>query len=98
MGSGTSPELVSAVSNAGGLGALGCHGLRPEQVEERTAGIRRLTNKPFGLNFLLFHAREDSFAAALEQRPAVMQFAWARPDQDLRAYFERSRQAGCIVT
>ena len=27
MGSATSPELVSAVSNAGGLGALGCHGL-----------------------------------------------------------------------
>jgi NAD(P)H-dependent flavin oxidoreductase YrpB (nitropropane dioxygenase family) len=98
MGSGTSPELVSAVSNAGGLGALGCHGLRPEQVDERTASIRRQTNKPFGLNFLLFHAREDSFAAALELRPAVMQFAWARPDQDLRAYVERSHQAGCIVT
>ena len=29
MGSGTSPELVSAVSNAGGLGALGCHGSTP---------------------------------------------------------------------
>ena len=98
MGSGTSPELVSAVSNAGGLGALGCHGLGPEQVDERTATIRRQTNKPFGLNFLLFHAREDSFAAALDLRPAVMQFAWARPDQDLRGYFERSHQAGCLVT
>jgi NAD(P)H-dependent flavin oxidoreductase YrpB (nitropropane dioxygenase family) len=98
MGSGTNPELVSAVSNAGGLGALGCHGLRPAQVDERTAVIRRQTNKPFGLNFLLFHVREDSFAAALELRPAVMQFAWARPDQDLRAYVERSHQAGCLVT
>jgi len=27
-----------------------------------------------------------------------MQFAWARPEQDLRAYFERSHQAGCLVT
>src|ERR1041384_5788868 len=98
MGTGTCPELVSAVSNAGGLGALGCHGLRPEQVDERTASIRRQTNKPFGLNFLLFHVREDSFAAALELRPAVMQFAWARPDQDLRAYVERAHQAGCLVT
>src|ERR1051326_523078 len=98
MGSGTNPELVSAVSNAGGLGALGCHGLRPEHVDERTASIRRQTNKPFGLNFLLFHVREDSFAAALDLRPAVMQFAWARPDQDLRAYVERSHQAGCLVT
>jgi enoyl-[acyl-carrier protein] reductase II len=98
MGSGTNPELVSAVSNAGGLGALGCHGLRPEQVDERTASIRRQTNKPFGLNFLMFHAREDSFAAALALRPAVMQFAWAKPEQDLRGYFERSHQAGCLVT
>ena len=98
MGTGTNPELVSAVSNAGGLGALGCHGLRPEQVDERTASIRRQTNKPFGLNFLLFHVREDSFAAALELRPAVMQFAWAKPEQDLRAYVERAHQAGCLVT
>lgn len=66
MGSATSPELVSAVSNAGGLGALGCHYLSPEQIDERTAAIRKQTNKPFGLNFLLFDTREDSFAASLE--------------------------------
>ena len=31
MGSATSPALVAAVSRAGGLGALGCHYLTPEQ-------------------------------------------------------------------
>jgi len=98
MGSATSPELVAAVSNAGGLGALGCHGQTPEQVGERAQSIRRQTNKPFGLNFLLFHTRPDSFAAALELRPPVMQFAWAKPEQDLRDYFERSHKAGCLVT
>jgi NAD(P)H-dependent flavin oxidoreductase YrpB (nitropropane dioxygenase family) len=98
MGSATSPELVSAVSNAGGLGALGCHYLTPEQIGERAAAIRGQTNKPFGLNFLLFDTREDSFAAALDLRPAVMQFAWARPQQDLCTYFDRSHNAGCIVT
>ena len=98
MGSATSPELVSAVSRAGGLGALGCHYLNPDQVRERTAAIRRQTNKPFGLNFLLFDTREDSFAAALELRPAVMQFAWARPDQDLAPFFRRAHDAGCKIT
>jgi len=98
MGSATSPELVAAVSNAGGLGALGCHGQTPEQVSERTASIRRQTNKPFGLNFLLFHTRDDSFAAALELRPPVMQFAWAKPEQDLRDYVERTHKVGCLVT
>jgi len=98
MGSATSPELVSAVSRAGGLGALGCHYLTPEQIHERTAAIRQQTNKPFGLNFLLFDTREDSFAAALDLRPAVMQFAWARPEQDLSVFFGRAQQAGCKVT
>jgi NAD(P)H-dependent flavin oxidoreductase YrpB (nitropropane dioxygenase family) len=98
MGSATSPALVAAVSGAGGLGALGCHYLTPEQIRERTVAIRRATNKAFGLNFLLFDTREDSFEAALELRPHVMQFAWARPEQDLRQYFDRSHRSGCKVT
>ena len=98
MGSATSPALVAAVSKAGGLGALGCHYLSPAQINERTAAIRVETNKPFGLNFLTFDTREDSFAAALELRPAVMQFAWARPDQDLKAYSDRAHDAGSKVT
>src|SRR5262249_50565725 len=98
MGSATSPALVAAVSRAGALGALGCHYLTPEQIRERTAAIRRETNKPFGLNFLLFDTREDSFAMALGLQPSVMQFAWARPEQDLRGYFDRAHRAGCKVT
>src|SRR5215469_16659819 len=90
MGSATSPELVAAVSNAGGLGALGCHYLTPAQNRERIDAIRQATNKPFGANFLLFDTNEESFAVALEMRPAVMQFAWA----DLKSYFDRSHQAG----
>jgi NAD(P)H-dependent flavin oxidoreductase YrpB (nitropropane dioxygenase family) len=98
MGSATSPALVAAVSRAGGLGALGCHYLTPEQVRERATAIRRETNKPFGLNFLVFDMREDSFTEALALRPAVMQFAWARPDQDLKGLFDRAHAAGCKVT
>jgi NAD(P)H-dependent flavin oxidoreductase YrpB (nitropropane dioxygenase family) len=98
MGSATSPALVAAVSRAGGLGALGCHYLTPEQIRERTVAIRRETNRPFGLNFLMFDMREDSLAAALELRPATMQFAWARPDQDLKSPFDRAHDAGCVVT
>jgi len=98
MGSATSPALVAAVSRAGGLGALGCHYLTPDQIRERTAAIRQETNRPFGLNFLLFDTREDSLAAALELKPSVMQFAWARPEQDLKSCFDRAHAAGCKVT
>lgn len=98
MGSASSPAMTAAVSRAGGLGAMGCHYLTPEQVRERTAAARKQTNKPFGLNFLLFDVREDSFAEALALKPAVMQFAWARQDQDLKPYVARSHAAGCKVT
>src|SRR5215469_11598076 len=71
MGSVFAPDLVAAVSNAGGLGALGCHYVGPDQVRAGVAAIRAKTNKPFALNFLIFDMREDGFAAALEARPRV---------------------------
>jgi NAD(P)H-dependent flavin oxidoreductase YrpB (nitropropane dioxygenase family) len=90
--------MTAAVSRAGGLGAMGCHHLTPEQIRERTAAIRKETDGPFGLNFILFDTREDSLVAALQLLPAVMQFAWARPEQDLKPYFDRAREAGCKIT
>ncbi|HWL31343.1 MAG TPA: nitronate monooxygenase [Xanthobacteraceae bacterium] len=98
MGSASSPEMTAAVSQAGGLGAMGCHYLTPEQIRERVAATRAKTDRPIGLNFLLFDVREDGFAAALDLKPAVMQFAWARPEQDLKPFFDRSHAIGCKVT
>ena len=40
MGSASSPAMTAAVSRAGGLGAMGCHYLTPEQIRERTAATR----------------------------------------------------------
>jgi len=98
MGSIYAPDLVSAVSRAGGLGALGCHSLSPEQVRAAAAAIRGKTDKPFALNFLIFDMRENSFAAALELRPNVMAFAWPRRDQDFKPIIARAHGAGCKVT
>ncbi len=98
MGSIYSPPLVAAVSEAGGLGAMGCHGLNPERIREATADIRRRTNRSFALNFLIFHADEESFQAALDERPSAMAFAWPRPDQDVKSFVGRAKDAGCKVT
>ena len=97
MGSATVPKLVAAVSNGGGLGTQGCYRLSGEEVHEWTADIREHTERPFGLNFLLFLIREDNFTAALEEAPPVMVFAWTRPEQDLKHYFDRAHEAGCKV-
>ena len=98
MGSIYAPDLVAAVSNAGGLGAMGCHGLGPDQIRAGVAAIRAKTDKPFALNFLIFDMREDSFAAALELCPRVMAFAWPRADQDLKPILDRAHAAGCKIT
>ncbi|MEE8471023.1 MAG: nitronate monooxygenase [Dehalococcoidia bacterium] len=47
------PELVAAVSNAGGLGILGCAFLPPHQIEELIKRTRSLTSKPFGVDTVL---------------------------------------------
>lgn len=98
MGSIYSPDLVAAVSSAGGLGALGCHRLTPDQVRAAATAIRQRTNKPFALNFLLFDVNEEAFATALDLHPAVMAFAWPRPEQDIKAYIGRAHAAGAKVT
>ncbi|EMA6342117.1 NAD(P)H-dependent flavin oxidoreductase [Bacillus cytotoxicus] len=49
----TTPELVAAVSNSGGLGTLGAGYMSPEKIREAIYKIRQLTHKPFGVNLLL---------------------------------------------
>ncbi|MCG3186781.1 MAG: putative monooxygenase [Rhodocyclaceae bacterium] len=52
-GRATPPALVAAVSEAGGAGILGCSGLSPEETRRRIHEVRRLTDKPFGVDLLL---------------------------------------------
>ena len=48
MGGGFStPELLAAVSNAGGLGSFGAYTLEPEQILEADKLIKTKTDKPY---------------------------------------------------
>jgi nitronate monooxygenase len=49
----TTPELVAAVSNAGGLGILGAARMSPEQTVDAIRKVKKLTSNPFGVNLLL---------------------------------------------
>lgn len=53
MGGAVGPELVAAVSNAGGLGVLGGTGVEAETLREWIRETKRLTDKPFGLDLIL---------------------------------------------
>lgn len=56
----TTPDLVAAVSNAGGLGNLGAAYLTPEQLRGAIQKIRELTDKPFGVNLFIPEQPEES--------------------------------------
>lgn len=60
-GSGT-PELVAAVSNAGGLGSWGGGYSTPQQILDAAKQIRALTSRPFAINL---------FAGGYNVRPPV---------------------------
>jgi nitronate monooxygenase len=60
VGGATTPALVAAVSNAGGLGFLAGAALAPEKIASEVAAIRALTDRPFGVNlFVLDPASPD---------------------------------------
>lgn len=46
----STPELLVAVSNAGGLGSLGAYTLTPEQILETSQIIKTKTDKPYNIN------------------------------------------------
>ena len=48
-GGATTPELVSAVSNAGGLGSIGAAYLSPEALLKQARRVRELTDRAFAI-------------------------------------------------
>ncbi|MFZ6679552.1 NAD(P)H-dependent flavin oxidoreductase [Undibacterium sp. Tian12W] len=71
-GGATTPELVAAVSNAGGLGSLAAPLLTPLAIIEQAEHIRRLTDKPFAIN-LFVQTRPQVDFAALEAAKLLLQ-------------------------
>ena len=87
-------ELVSAVSNAGGLGIIGAGAAEPGWVREQIRLTRKQTDKPFGVNILLI----SPFAAqvidvVLEEKVAMVTTGAGNPGP----YIPRFKAAGVKV-
>jgi nitronate monooxygenase/enoyl-[acyl-carrier protein] reductase II len=87
----TSAELVCAVSNAGGLGSLGCWRRTPEDFRRQLAKIREGTQRPFAINHVVQDLNEEVFRLTLEARPALVSMALADPGDLVK----RIHDAGC---
>ena len=82
----TPPELVAAVSEAGGLGVMGGTGTPVEDLRKRIRRVRELTDKPFGVDLLLpvvtgkvetqggAGSRESEYEAVRRQYPRHAEF------------------------
>jgi enoyl-[acyl-carrier protein] reductase II len=75
------PELVAAVSNAGGLGLLATGVFNARQTRDAVRRVRELTDKPFGANVpLYFPGAKDNARALLEEKVPVINFSMGKGD------------------
>ena len=77
----STPKMVAAVSNAGGLGILATGPLSSSQTREAIREIRTLTDKPFGANAsLMFPGAAENAKVLLQEKVPVINFALGKGD------------------
>lgn len=90
MGSVAGPDLVAAVSEAGGFGVLGVSGASPDGVQARIGSTRALTARPIGVNVIIDElgwatSEEDrqlvrsEILSAIEAQVAAVVLFWGDP-------------------
>jgi enoyl-[acyl-carrier protein] reductase II len=89
----TSPELVAAVSEAGGLGSIGAVFESAESVRRQIARVRELTSRPFAVNHVVPLLDEEAFEVTLEAGPPVVSMALGDPGE----LVDRTHAAGSKV-
>ncbi len=79
-GGASTPALVAAVSNAGGLGSLPISLLSPDVIRAQVAQIRALTDRPFQMNLFVQqipHPTSEEIVQAAEMlRPVWSRLGW----------------------
>lgn len=80
-------ELASAVSNAGGLGQITAMSLpSPEKLREEINHTRKMTDKPFGVNFAIGMGRrsyEEMVEIAIEEKVSAISITGGNPQNIL---------------
>ncbi len=75
----TDTKLVSLVSNAGGLGIFATARCTPDEMRENIREIRKMTNKPFGVNVILRPGSESKIQVAVEEKVPVLNYTLGKP-------------------
>ena len=87
-------ELVSAVSNNGGLGLLGAGSMYPDVLKEQITKCKLATPKPFGVNLpLLYPNIEEHIQTILEEKIPIVFTSAGNP----KTWTEILKKEGIIV-
>lgn len=79
IGGVSTPELVAAVSNAGGLGMLSVTWREPNALRMLLRETRSLTTRPFGVNLVLAFDIEERLNICLAEGMRIVSFFWGNP-------------------
>ncbi len=87
-------QLASAVSNAGGLGLIGCGAWDIERVREEIRKTKELTDKPFGVNIMLMSPYAEAISdLVIEEGVKIVTTGAGSPG----VYMKKWKDAGIIV-
>jgi len=75
------PELAATVSGAGGLGTMQAQLHPPDLLREALHHVRSLTDKPFGVAFVLHFPHDEGIAICLAERVPVIWTFWGDPSR-----------------
>lgn len=82
--------LVSAVSNAGGLGVIGSGFASPKWLDDEIQKTQLLTNKPFGVNFLMQNPQVSDLVKVAVTRKVPVVFTGGGNPLPLMPYLKKA--------
>jgi len=92
-------ELVSAVSNAGGLGLLGAGSMYPDVLRDQIRKTKAATNKPFGVNLpLLYPQIADHIDIIMKEEVKIVFTSAGNPATYATLFKERGLKVVHVVS
>lgn len=83
--------LVSAVSNAGGLGLIGSGYASPSWLEQEIKKTKQLTNKPYGVNLLMQNSKVEELIKVIIKEKVPIVFTGGGNPLPIMPYLKKAR-------
>jgi enoyl-[acyl-carrier protein] reductase II len=99
MGNISNSQLTAAVSNAGGLGTIGCGTMKPEQVETIILETKEKTRNPFAINIPINVSpyTEELIQLVIKHKIPVVSLSAGNPEPYIALLHEHSIKVIVVV-